>query len=61
MNLVKRINNLWKLSEYKPREIGSPPLEVGTVVAQIIKKPAEFIKYNPKTPVEEFISEQKPQ
>lgn len=59
MNLIKRINNLWKLSEFKPREIGSPPLEQGTIVAQIIKPPqkASFIAFNRKTPVEEILEQ----
>ena len=59
--ILKRLINIWKLSAYEPGQPADEYKTPGTQISMLVKKPVEFIKYNPKSPVEEFISEQKPQ
>lgn len=64
MDILKRISNVWKLSEWEP---SSPEIEksaeTGTMFAPLVKKPhqkAEFIPYNKVDPIKELVNE-KPQ
>ncbi len=64
MNLLKRISNLWKMSEYKPdMEVYLHGLDenvshVSLVVKKpIIKRPAVFIAHHPIDPIQELVNE----
>lgn len=45
MNLIQRLKNIWKMSEYKPLENGEK-LETGDIITPVIKpiKTAQIIK-----------------
>ncbi len=64
MSLLKRIQNLWKMSESKPH-YEDRTVEVGDVIS-MIKKPApqkmaEIIRRTPKDPIAEVVGpEQSP-
>jgi len=55
--ILSRLRNLWRLSEFEPRKLGSEPLQSGTVVAQIIKRPqvAQFFPRNVEKPIDKVI------
>ena len=53
----KRIKNLWALSEFEPRKLGDTPVPPQTQVAQLIKKPAQFIPRIKVNPAKEIIEE----
>ena len=57
MNSWQRLKNLWRLSEYEPRKLGTEPVTDGTIIAQIVKRPqnttATFIPRVKKTPIEQ--------
>lgn len=59
MNIIQRLKNLWKLSEFEVPFIGEKP-EIGTVVVNsLYKKPkmAEIIKMHPVDEVQEVLNE----
>lgn len=55
MNLITRLRNIWKMSEYEPMVIGQE-LKAGDVVAPLVKPaPApQIIKREPKDILDEF-------
>ncbi len=57
MNLIKRLKNLYRLSEYNPLSINQK-LEIGDIVAPLVKssEKAQIIKRK-RDPVEDFIKE----
>lgn len=61
MNLFKRLINLWRLSEFEPRIIGSDPPQNGTKMATLVKKPNKKALFIPRikiTQVDKIINEQ---
>lgn len=55
--MIQRLKNLWRLSAYEPRTIGSPPAPAETQIIQLIKNPqekAQFIPRIKKTPLEQI-------
>lgn len=59
MNLISRIKNLYKLSEYVPGTATDETKTPGTEVAMIVKKPepAKFIPYSKIDPITQLINE----
>lgn len=54
MNIVRRLQNIWKLSEYAPGKPDEEYKTPGTLVSMIVKKPdtkAIFIPRMKKDPV----------
>lgn len=60
-SLLSRLNNLWRLSEFEPRSLGSEPPKEGTQIVQLIKKPTEKAQFIPRvkvSPVQAITEEQ---
>lgn len=57
MKLLRRLKNLWALSETRPLELGEVPKQ-GDVVGPVVKKldKAIFISRKPKDPLEEILN-----
>lgn len=63
MNLAKRISNLWKLSEFEPKNLGDIPIKetkrAVTILSSSLSQKAQIISYKPRDPVKK-ITEQDP-
>ena len=47
--ILRRLRNLWKLSDFEPRLQNSEPPPAGTLIVQnIIKKPTERARFIPR-------------
>ena len=60
MNPFKRMANIWRLSEFEPRAVGTIPAPQGTQTIQLIKKPSQsgrFIPRTPPDPIKELVNE----
>lgn len=62
MNLIKRLKNLWKLSEWEIPEWNKKDFDVGTVITSLVKPPekskmAQIIKRKTIDEVEEILKE----
>lgn len=59
LSLRSRLSNLWRMSEYEPRVLGTSP-EPEAKVIQLIKKPTQSGRFIPRTspdPVKALIEE----
>jgi hypothetical protein len=58
--LLKRLQNLWKLSEYEPmKKEDNNNLPIGTKVSSLISKPqmAQFIKPSAKNEIDNLVNQ----